>query len=220
MATLPVYDKSGSQVGTYDIDPTDLCETIDKQLLHDAAVMYQANLRQGSFKTKSRAEIAGSMKKLYRQKGTGNARPGTRKSGLRRGGGHIFAKRPRDFSYRLPRKALQKATRMALAGKLRDDQVVVIEELSQTEPKTSEMAAVLKALNIGGISTLVALEAHDAVIYKSIRNLPKVDVLPVCDLNALSILKPQRVLITRAALDAMKEGTANQTKAEVEAAAG
>src|SRR5690606_24500397 len=107
MVSLPVFDRAGKEVGRYEIDPAELAPRINKQLLHDAVVMYQANLRQGSFRSKSRAEVAGSTKKMYRQKGTGNARAGSRRSGIRRGGGHIFAKRPRDFSYRMPRKMLQ-----------------------------------------------------------------------------------------------------------------
>ncbi|MGI9515642.1 MAG: 50S ribosomal protein L4 [Pirellulaceae bacterium] len=210
MASLPVYDQTGKKVGTYDIDPGELSAEINKQLLHDAVVMYQANQRQGSFRTRNRAEIKGSTRKLYRQKGTGNARAGSRKSGIRRGGGHIFAKRPRDFSYRLPRKALQKATRMAMAGKINDDQVVVIDEWSMSEPRTADVASLLKALDLGGSSILIATESHNPTVYKSARNIPRVNVSHVSDLNALVILQPQRVLITRAALDAMKEGRANK----------
>ena len=107
MTTLPVFDRTGAEVGKYEIDPAELAPRISKQLLHDAVVMYQANLRQGSAKTKSRGEVAGTTKKMYRQKGTGNARAGSRRTNIRRGGGHTFAKRPRDFGYRLPRKALR-----------------------------------------------------------------------------------------------------------------
>ena len=109
--------------------------------------MYQSNLRLGTAQTKSRGEVAGSTKKMYRQKGTGNARAGSRRSGIRRGGGHIFAKRPRDWTYRLPRKAVQLATRMALASKIRDEQVTVIDELKFDAPKTNDMAGILKALD-------------------------------------------------------------------------
>ncbi len=112
--------------------------------------MYQSNLRLGTAKTKSRGEVRGSTKKMYRQKGTGNARAGSRRSGIRRGGGHIFAKRPRDWTYRLPRKAVQLATRMALAAKLRDAEVTLIDELSFEGPKTKDMATVLKALGLDG----------------------------------------------------------------------
>ena len=203
MASLTVFDRSGSKVGTYDIDPTELAPRINKQLLHDAVVMYQANLRQGTARTKNRGEVAGSTKKMYRQKGTGNARAGSRRSGVRRGGGHIFAKRPRDWSYRLPRKALQLATRMALAAKLRDDKVTVIDDLKFDAPKTREMTVILKALGIEG-SLLVTTAERDVNVYKSARNIDKVTVSPVSGLNALNLLSPRRVLMTRAALDAVR----------------
>jgi len=128
MATLPVFDRNGNEVGKYEIDSSELAESINRQLLHDIVVMYQANARQGSACTKSRGMVAGSTRKLFRQKGTGNARQGSRRSHVRRGGGHAFAKKPRDFSYRLPKKAIRAATRMAMASKLQDDQVVVIDE--------------------------------------------------------------------------------------------
>ena len=205
MASIPVYDKTGKEVGKYDIEPTELAPRINKQLLHDVVVMYQSNLRQGTFKTKSRGEVAGSTKKMYRQKGTGNARAGGRRSGVRRGGGHIFAKRPRDFSYRLPRKAVQLATRMAIASKLRDNQLVVIDQLSFAAPKTSDMAAILAALKCSGDSLLVATAAHDENVYRSARNIADVTVSPVDGLNALNVLKPTKMLVTRAALDSLKK---------------
>ncbi len=204
MASLTIYNRSGASVGTYDIEPSDLAPRINKQLLHDVVVMYQSNLRLGTAKTKSRGEVAGSTKKMYRQKGTGNARAGSRRSGIRRGGGHIFAKRPRDWSYRLPRKALQLATRMALAAKLRDAEVTVIDELKFDSPKTKDMAAVLKALGLTGNSLLVTTAEHDVNVYKSARNIDRVDVAPVSGLNALNLLKPKRVLITKAALEAVR----------------
>lgn len=205
MASLPVYDKTGAEVGRYEIDPAAIAPRINKQLLHDAVVMYQTNQRQGTARTKTRSEVAGSTKKLYRQKGTGNARAGSKRSGTRRGGGHIFAKRPRDWVYRLPRKALQQATRMAIASKLQDDQVTVIDQLSLTAPKTKDMAAILKAVKCDGASVLVATAGHDANVYRSARNIPKVSVAPAGDLNALSVLLPKRLLVTRAALDSIRE---------------
>lgn len=206
MAQLAVYDRKGAQVGTFDLEPTDLAPRINKQLLHDAVVMYEANLRQGTFKTKTRAEVAASTKKMYRQKGTGNARAGSRRSGLRRGGGHIFAKRPRDFGYRLPRKSLQLATRMAVASKIRDNQLVVIDDLALSAIKTREMAAILKAVKCDGEKTvLVATAKHDENLYKSARNIAGVTVSPVSDLNALIVLKPRRLLVTKAALEHIKQ---------------
>lgn len=211
MASITVYDRSGETVGAYEIDPAELAPRINKQLLHDVVVMYQTNKRQGSAKTKSRAEVAGSTKKMYRQKGTGNARAGSKRSGIRRGGGHIFAKKPKDWSYRLPKKAIRQATRMALAGKIADGQVLLLDELKFDQPKTSEMAAILKALKLEG-RILVAIEAHDQNIYKSTRNLAGVAILPVSDLNALELLLPHRVLMTKAALDSFREKAAADTQ--------
>jgi len=208
MVSLPVFDNSGKQVDTYEIDPAELAPRISRQLLHDAVVMYQANLRQGSAKTKSRAEVAATTKKMYRQKGTGNARAGMRSSGIRRGGGHIHAKRPRDWSYRLPRKALQSATRMALASKIRDEDLVLIDELSFSEPKTRRMTEVLRAVGCDGNSLLVTTADYDANVYKSARNLAGVEVSPAAGLNALAVLRPRKVLMTRAALDAVRAARA------------
>ncbi len=205
MTTLPVFDRTGAEVGSYEIDPAALAPRINKQLLHDVVVMYQANRRQGSARTKSRAEVAGSTKKMYRQKGTGNARAGSRRSNVRRGGGHTFAKRPRDYSYRLPRKAVRAATRMAIASKIVDQQIVVIDDLTFEAPRTREMASILKSLGLGGVSTLVATASIDLNVYKSARNIPRVSVSPVSDLNALSVLTPRRMLVTKAALDTIKE---------------
>ena len=209
MASLTVFDRQGKEVGKYEIEPTELAPKINKQLLHDAVVMYQANLRLGTSATKSRAEVAGSTKKMYRQKGTGNARAGSRRSGVRRGGGHIFAKRPRDYSYRLPRKAIHLATRMAIASKIRDDEMVVVDDLSFDAPATKDMAAVLKALGLQGVSTLIATAGHDVNVYKSARNIDRVEISPVSELNALNVLKPHRMLVTRQALDAIKSRAAN-----------
>ncbi|MEQ8790024.1 MAG: 50S ribosomal protein L4 [Pirellulaceae bacterium] len=218
MPSLPVFDRKGEEVGTYDIESTDLAPQINKQLLHDVVVMYQANQRLGTFRTRSRSEISASTRKLYRQKGTGNARAGSRRSGVRRGGGHIKAKRPRDFSYRLPRKAVQLATRMAIAAKVEGSQLVVIDELSFSQPKTRDMNAILLALGLSGKSTLVTVESHDVNVYKSARNIDRVSVSPVSDLNALAVLRPQRMLVTRAALDAIKAKAAGESSADATSA--
>jgi len=210
MAVLPIYDRTGAEVGQYEIDPAQLAPRISKQLMHDAVVMYQNNLRQGSAKTKTRSEVAGTTKKMYRQKGTGNARAGSRMSGVRRGGGHIHAKSPRDWSYRLPRKSLAAATRMAVASRIADGEVTLIDQLSFEKPKTSEMAAVLKALNLADTTLLVALPGYDANAYKSIRNMGKVSVAPVSELNALNVLTPKRLLMTPSALDAFREKNTKQ----------
>ena len=219
MPKLNVHDAKGKKVGTYNIEPTDLAPRISKQLLHDAVVMYQSNLRQGSHKTKNRHEVSGSTKKMYRQKGTGNARAGHRKSGIRRGGGHMKQIHPRDYSYSLPRKALQMATRMALAAKVQDDQIVLIDKLEFESPKTRDMAAIIKTLGCGDGAVLVATAGYDVNVYKSGRNIEGVSVAPAKDLNAYTVLSAKRLLMTTAALDALKTNAAvmashtNETKA-------
>jgi large subunit ribosomal protein L4 len=213
MVSLPIYNKSGKEVGTYDIDPAQIAPRISQQLLHDVVVMYQANKRLGTHKTRSRGQVQGTTKKMYRQKGTGNARAGSRRSPIRRGGGHTFALTNRDYSYRLPKKAVQTATRMALAKKIQSEDLVVIDELSFAEPKTKDMAGILKALSLAGTSTLVTTAAADGNVYKSARNIDQVTVLPVAELNALAVLTPRKMLVTKAALDAIKERGAKPNKA-------
>ncbi len=216
---LAVYDISGKQVGSYEIDPAELAPSVNKQLLHDAVVMYQANQRQGTFRTKNRGEVAGSTKKLYKQKGTGNARAGARRSGTRRGGGHIFAKRPRDFGWRMPKKALRAATRMALAARLADDEVKLVNGLELGAPKTAVVAKLLKTLGISEKTVLVAPAKHDDMLWKSARNIDGVSVSPVGDLNAWSLLQPRAVLMTTAAIDAFRASVAKVAD-EKKAAAG
>ncbi len=213
MVSLPVFNKSGAEVGKYEIDPEAIAPKISQQLLHDVVVMYQASARQGTHRTKDRSDVAGTTKKMYRQKGTGNARAGSRRAPQRRGGYHVFALRPRDYGYRLPRKAVQAATRMAIARKLRSNDVVVIDELAFSEPKTKEMAGILKALKLNGSTTLVATAALDQNIYRSTRNIDQVTVSHVGELNALSVLQPKKMLVTRAALDAIKERAKKGAKA-------
>jgi large subunit ribosomal protein L4 len=148
--------------------------------------------------------VAGSTKKMYRQKGTGNARAGHKRSGIRRGGGHIHRIHNRDYSYRLPRKALQQATRMALASKVRDDELLVIDDLAFSQPRTKEMASILKHLDCGFTeSLLVTTASHDANVYRSARNITGVSVAAAGDLNAHTVLASRRMLVTKAALDAL-----------------
>jgi large subunit ribosomal protein L4 len=212
MASLPIFNKSGAEVGKYSIDPADIAPKISQQLLHDVVVMYQANLRQGTHKTKTRGEVAGTTKKMYRQKGTGNARAGSRRSPIRRGGGHVFALTNRDYSYRLPRKAVQAATRMAIAKKLETQDVVVIDDLAFAKPATKEMAGILKALKLDK-TTLVTTAEANANVYKSTRNICGVTILPVAELTALAVLQPRKLLVTKAALDSIKAKAKSAAKA-------
>jgi len=213
MISLPIFNSTGAEVGTYEFDPADLASGINKQLLHDVVVMYQANRRVGTVRTKARGEVSGTTQKMYRQKGTGRARAGSVRSPVRRGGGHTFAKRPIDYSYRLPRKAVQLATKMALLSKFEDGEAVVMEDLSFEQPKTREMASILKALNLQDDSVLLVIGSHDAAVWKSARNIEGLAVLPVADLNAYDLLHQRRLLITQSAID-LARGLVAETVAE------
>ena len=204
MLTLPVLNCSGAQVGEYQFEESELADHVSPQLLHDAVVMYQANKRQGTAKTKTRSEVAGSTKKMFRQKGTGNARAGSKRSGVRRGGGHIHAKSPRDWRINMPRKAMQAATRMALLSKFATDSIIILNDVSFSTPKTKEFVSILQALKVDEGRVLFTTTGYDVNVYKSGRNIPNVTVLPVSDINALEVLLPKKIVITQAALDAFR----------------
>ena len=202
MHTLPVYSQTGQPTGeTFAVDLAKIADSVNKVLLHDAVVMYQANLRVGTAKTKTRAEVSGSGKKMYKQKGTGNARMGNKRTPVRRGGGHCFAKRPKDWGYRLPAKALRLATRMAILSKFVDDQVTVVDSISLEAPKTKVIHGLVTTLGFASQSCLIAIDQHDPVVWKSCRNIPRLSLSPSDDLNALSVLSRKRFVITKAALN-------------------
>jgi large subunit ribosomal protein L4 len=204
MISAPIQDMSGKKVGTYEFDPADLAPGVNKQLLHDAVVMYENNRRVGTVQTKSRAVVAGSKKKMYRQKGTGRARAGNRRTPVRRGGGHAFAKVPKDWSYRMPKKAIRLATRMALLSKFQDGEAIVVDKLAVTEPKTRTIAAMLKALGVNRQSCLLAIAGANAEVWRSARNIPTVQVAPAAELNAYDLLHQKRLVITREAIDQLR----------------
>ncbi len=210
MLHLPVFNTAGTRVGIYEIDPEEIAAHVSKQLLHDAVVMYQSNMRQGTAKTKTRSEVSGTTKKMYRQKGTGNARAGSKRSGVRRGGGHIHAKQPRDWRLKMPRKAMQMAMRMALRTKLESDSVIILNDVNFDAPKTKQFATMLNALNLAETRVLFTIPGYDVNVYKSSRNIPEVTVLPVSDINALEVLLPKKIVMTKAALDALRGKIASQ----------
>src|SRR6059058_3745184 len=144
MLSVPVYSKTGEKIGEEQIDPADFGGTVNKQLLHDVVVMHLANRRVGTVNTRGRADVAGSGKKLFRQKGTGNARAGAKRTNKRKGGGVAFARRNRDYSYTMPKKAVRAAIRMAILSKFQDGQALVVDDLGPTgpdaKPKTRQVA--------------------------------------------------------------------------------
>src|SRR5438067_2888600 len=148
---VPVMNRTGAQVGTVQIDPKEFGGKISRQLMHDVVLMHLANQRAGTHHTLRRGEVAGSTKKLFRQKGTGNARAGTKRTNKRRGGGTAKGPKPRDYEYHLPKMAVRAATRMAVLSKFQDQEAIVVDDLNLQEAKTKQMAAVCKALKIKGL---------------------------------------------------------------------
>lgn len=204
MLTLQVVNRQGESVGTVDVDPDEFGGKINRQLLHDVVLMFLANQRAGTHSTLRRGEVAGSTKKLFRQKGTGNARVGNRRTNKRKGGGTAKGPKPRDYEYHLPKKAVQAATRMAILSKFQDNEAVVIDELGLSEIKTKQVTAVLKALKLESTSCLIGTAGLDHTLYKSARNIAGVEVMPAAQFNAYTVLKQKRLLLTRAALDELR----------------
>src|SRR5437899_6336531 len=139
MLNLNVYNRQGESVGTVEIDPDEFGGSVNRQLLHDVVVMHLANQRAGTHSTLRRGEVAGSTKKLFRQKGTGNARAGTKRTNKHRGGGTAKGPKPRDYSYSLPKKAIRAATRMAILSKFIDKEAVIIDDFGIAAPKTKDI---------------------------------------------------------------------------------
>jgi len=229
MLTVPVYNPAGEKVGEESIDPADFGGAVNKQLLHDVVLMHRANRRVGTVNTRGRADVAGSGKKLFRQKGTGNARAGSKRTNKRKGGGVAFARRNRDYSYSIPKRAVRAAIRMALLSKFEDGQALILDGLSLNEPKTKVVAQALRAIRRPDLTEtegasaegetkakaldrtldrrtiLIGLPAHDPVLYQSARNIEGVEVAPVADFNTYDILKQRYLLLTREALAVLKE---------------
>jgi large subunit ribosomal protein L4 len=203
MAQLAQLNSDMAEAGTVEFDETALAPKVTKQLVHDACVMYHANRRVGTVRTKSRAEVRGTTAKLFRQKGTGRARQGSRVQPVRRGGGHAFAKRPKDWSYRLPRKALKAATRMALRMKIEAGEVRVLEGFNLPEPKTRHVAAALQAAGLAGQSCLIVTEEINRELVRAARNIPRILVLPRSDLNADIVLRHRQVLLFKDAVEGL-----------------
>lgn len=216
MLTLNVYNQKGDAVGTVEVDPSEFGGEVNKQLLHDVVLMHLANQRAGTHSTLRRGEVAGSTKKLFRQKGTGNARVGTRRTNKRRGGGTAKGPKPRDYEYHLPKKAVRAATRMAILSKFQDQEAVILDDLKVDAPKTKSVAQVLKALKLEGQTCLIGLPEQNDVLYKAARNIRGVEIHPVSQFNTYTVLKQKRLLLTRAALEALRRPAAGAAGKEVQ----
>ncbi len=166
---------------------------------------YLANQRQGTHKAKERSEIAGSTNKLYRQKGTGRARRGDIKSPLLRGGGRVFGPRPRSYRQKLNRKLKLLARKSALTYKMRDGEIIVVEDFTFDKPKTKQIVEIRKNLNIPERKSLIILQSKDNNVYLSARNLKDTDVLEVNKLNTYSILRYKHLVFTESSIKYINE---------------
>src|SRR5690242_18397134 len=200
MIEVPVFNQAGDKVGSMQVDEAKLGGEVRKNLLKQALVMYHANQRQGSVRTLARGEVAGSTRKIFRQKGTGNARQGTIRQPVRKGGGHAKQKRPKDWRQAMPRKARRLATHSAILSKLQSNDVRVVDQLKFDAPKTKPVADMFKKLGIDR-SVLLALPGRDENVEKSARNIDRATLTTVSQLNAWDILRNRTLLLTREGLE-------------------
>jgi len=196
---VPVYSLSGEVVKQIEVSDSVFGVPFNETVVHQAVVRQRANARQGTASTKTRGEVAGSTRKLYRQKHTGMARAGSKKSPTRRGGGITFGPKPRSYRQEMPKKMRRLALRCALSAKARDEELMVLEKLELGQPKTKEMAGVLVALGVDSSALIVTGEPEENVV-KSARNLAEVKTLPANILNVVDILSCKRLLMTEAAV--------------------
>src|SRR5579871_5995267 len=226
--SVPVFNRQGQQTGSVSVDPEEFGGKVNRQLLHEVVLMYLANQRAGTHSTKRRGEVAGSTKKLFRQKGTGNARAGTRRTNKRKGGGTSKGPKPRDYEYHMPKQMVRAATRMAILSKFQDNEAVILDDLNLTEVKTKQVVGVIKALDKAlapkpapapeqpaaeaekkpkrkPFTWLLGIAGYDKNIYLSARNICGVEVMPADQFNAYTVLKQKRLILTKAALEALRK---------------
>ncbi|MGD0093508.1 MAG: 50S ribosomal protein L4 [Planctomycetota bacterium] len=202
---IQVFNEEGKEVATLAFDEKILGEKVRKKLLHQAVVRYEANRRLGTHRTKSKAERHGSGVKPWKQKHTGRARAGMKRSPLWRGGGNVFAVRPRDYHQDMPVRMRREALKSALLAKLLDNQIKVIDALNYDKPKTKRFAAALKNLGLAGASCLVSVRQPAVALVKSVRNIENVRIIPARNLNAYELLKHKNILVTRDLLENIGE---------------
>jgi len=196
---VPVYSLDGEVVEHIEISDEVFAVPFNQAVVHQAMVRQRANARQGTASTKTRSEVSGSSGKLFRQKGTGLARAGSRRSPLRRGGGITFGPRPRSYRQAMPKKMRQLALRCVLSAKVGDGELIVLEQLKLGEPKTREMARILATSGVDSSALVVTAEPEENVV-KAARNLIGIKTLPANLLNVVDILSHKRLLMTVAAI--------------------
>lgn len=207
MIEVPVYNLEGSQVSTISVDEAKLGGEVNKALLKQAIVYYHANKRQGSVQTLARGEVAGSTRKLFKQKGTGNARTGGIRNPIKVGGGHAKQKRPKSWRQDLNKKSRVLARNHAILAKIQDNQLKIVDAFTLAEPKTKLFAAALKKLQIErtvlvGFDAAADKSGNDNAV-KAARNIPNTRLTTVAQLNAWDILNTRTLLLTREGLESI-----------------
>ncbi len=192
---VPVRSTAGEIIRQIEISDYVFGVAPNKAVAHQALLAQLANGRQGTASAKTRSEVAGSSKKLYAQKHTGRARPGSIKSPLRRGGGIIFPPKPRDYHQALPKKMRRLALRTVLSSKVADNELIIVDGFAFAEPKTKEMAGILSALGVES-TALIAIREPDGQLIKSARNIPGVTTIPANLLNVAVIMSHKNLLMT------------------------
>lgn len=201
MIEVPVYNQAGDKVSTMSVDESKLGgPELNASLLKQALVMYHANQRQGTVRTQARGEVAGSTRKLFKQKGTGNARTGGIRNPIKVGGGHAKQKRPKDWRQTMPKKARRLARNQAILSKLQSNDVAVVDSIKLDAPKTKTVAAMFK--KIGADRTvLLAIDGRNDALVKSARNVARTTLTTVAQLNVWDLLRSRKLVITKAGLE-------------------
>ena len=205
MITAKRYEKNGNENGTQDL-PSSLFECdVNEAAVQQTVVTYLANQRQGTTKAKGRSDVRGGGKKPYRQKGTGRARAGTIRSPIFRGGGVVFGPHPRDYTKALPKKMKRIALKSSLSSRAKGGDVLVVDDLDFTEPKTSRFAELLKNMGAYDKKVLFVVEKSDPIIVKSARNIPGVYVTLGNMVNTYEVLWADKIVFTQSALKLAEE---------------
>ncbi len=200
MLSVNLYDQHGKEVGQVELNEEIFGIEPRYDVIHEAVVNYLANQRQGTFSAKTRAEVRGGGRKPFRQKGTGRARQGSIRAPHYKGGGVVFAKKPRDFSYILPKKVRRLALKSALSDKVKNNELYVVDKLELKDGKTKEFVQIMKDTN-SPAKTLVVSEIGNFKLERACRNLPKLNLVKPNTINTYSIMNSDRVIITKEALE-------------------
>lgn len=204
MPKVALLNVSGEKIGDIELNDSIFGVKINESVLHDAVKNYLANQRQGTQSAKTRAEVRGGGRKPWRQKGTGRARQGSIRAPHWVGGGVSFAPKPRDYRYELPRKVKRLALKSALSSKIITENIIVLDELNMTMPKTKDMLNILKNLSIGKKALIVMGEKNENII-KSANNIPGITTTLVNTLNVYDILNHEKFIVTKEAVHKIEE---------------